>query len=714
MSVQPVGPSGTWTLDLDEEFASLSNWNLCDGWTGQNGVTTKAANVSIATGPCTLTLASSTSGAQMILNPSVYQMAVGDVIEAYINFPGSGTTCDNWPAWWATSTGSAWAAGGEADIFEVGGSRATINYHDSSGQAGPFTQSGTWAGGFHTYTLWRQKTQLLVYWDGVLKKTIPTSDTGVAWSVYLTHGYSSSGSTLSVGAQMVVQYVRAWSPASGGGGGGGGGGTGTGPYYADSTVVAQGTRTNTTYAVPTGTISGDTLLLYHWEYGGTSPPPTPSVVSDWALVPLTTGSWPNQQGDSYLWVWWRTVGSSGPTSYTVSHSSTESAGALVTVRGADPTTPITAAVADSGTGGTTTFLSVTTSVANELILAIQADNASTSNTLTAPTGTTPTFTANVNTPGMFVASGNITGSGTATGSKTMTNNAGTGGWDSIMLAMRPPGGGPTPVTLHAALAATAHLSATLSSTGAHTLSAAFAARATLVATLTTSGSSPVAPNSFSGGIRSSMVPWAPAGSDFDKYNMALGAMFETVFAIVADQGSPDEAADYRAGWSLLLDPANCAAMFPVFLPWLGLFVGAGVPVGAPAAVALQTILGEQGFARGQGFGGSYDSTNGVAGGPIVTAAQSQLGGTQSVNLIERINAAGNLDPYHFVITVTASEVVDANALTAAVNAVKPAGVTWTLVQTSSWTISELEAAYTTISSVESAFASITALEGDVT
>jgi hypothetical protein len=219
---------------------------------------------------------------------------------------------------------------------------------------------------------------------------------------------------------------------------------------------------------------------------------------------------------------------------------------------------------------------------------------------------------------------------------------------------------------------------------------------------------------FTEGIQDSMAPWAPPGSDFDLFNQALGAMFETVFGIVADQGSPDEPDSYQAGWSILLNPTACAATFPLFLPWLALFVGAAVPIGASEGTALATILGEQGFARGQGFGGSYTSANGVDGGPVVTAAQSQLTGLQNVALIERINAAGNPDPYHFVIVVLTSQVVSVAALTAAVNAVKPGGVQWTLVETTSWTISELEADYSTISSIEAAFASITALEGDVT
>jgi hypothetical protein len=219
---------------------------------------------------------------------------------------------------------------------------------------------------------------------------------------------------------------------------------------------------------------------------------------------------------------------------------------------------------------------------------------------------------------------------------------------------------------------------------------------------------------FTGGVAASMASWAPPGSDLDLMNQALAGMFETPYGVVADQGSPDEPADYQPGWGVLLDPTACASLFPLFLPWLALFVGAVVPIGTPESTALQAILAEQGFQRGTGFGGTYTTANGAQGGAIVTAAQSQLTGSQSVNLIERINAAGNPDPYHFVLVVLTSQVVSLAALTAAVQAVKPGGVMFTIIETTAWTIGEFETGYSTIALAEAAFASIGALEGDVT
>lgn len=172
--------------------------------------------------------------------------------------------------------------------------------------------------------------------------------------------------------------------------------------------------------------------------------------------------------------------------------------------------------------------------------------------------------------------------------------------------------------------------------------------------------------------------------------MALASMFATVHRIVEDVGSPDEPDTYQAGWSILLNPDVLAGVFPVFLPWLALFVGAGVPIGAPPSAALQSILGEQGFGRGQGFAGTYDSTNGMQGGAIITAAQSQLSGSQNVTLIERVNGSGDADAYAFVLIVSPAQVVSLSALEAAVAAAKPGGVMFTVVEQDAWTWAEAE------------------------
>lgn len=185
---------------------------------------------------------------------------------------------------------------------------------------------------------------------------------------------------------------------------------------------------------------------------------------------------------------------------------------------------------------------------------------------------------------------------------------------------------------------------------------------------------------FTDGVLNSAAPLTADSSDLVNYLTALGEMFDPVYDIVSDQGYPDDP-DYVPGWSSLLDPDNCPAEF---LPYLAQFNGTVVPPGTDAVTARAIIKGESGMQRGTGIGGTYNSSTMPAGGSIVAAAQRNLTGTQSVTLIERMNGSG-ADAYSFILIVRPEEVLSATALTAAVNAVKPAGIVWTLVQIDAYT-----------------------------
>jgi beta-glucanase (GH16 family) len=186
-------------------------WSTDDGYTDQNNVTDSSNNISVTDGCVVLTLASATSGAEMTSN--TVGLKVGDFAEARIQFAGSGTTVDNWPAFW--TAGPGWPASGEQDIFEGLGT-ATANYHyavnGDNTQAGPFRIPGDWAGSFHTYGIYRGANYCDVYWDGQLVKTYPTDDNAGMEYVLLTEG---AANTLTFGAsgEMLVDYVRIWQPA---------------------------------------------------------------------------------------------------------------------------------------------------------------------------------------------------------------------------------------------------------------------------------------------------------------------------------------------------------------------------------------------------------------------------------------------------------------------------------------------------------------------
>jgi beta-glucanase (GH16 family) len=209
---QPNGPSGSWSPVFDDEFNGTSvnttAWSTDNGYTNQNNVNDSSNNIVEAGGCVALTLASSTSGAEMTSNSA--GLLVGDFAEARIQFAGSGTSVDNWPAFW--TAGAGWPESGEQDIFE-GAGRATVNYHyavnGQNTQAGPFDIPGDWAGSFHTYGIYRGTNYCDVYWDGQLVKSYPTDDNGVLEYLLLTEG---ADHTLAFGAsgQMLVDYVRIW------------------------------------------------------------------------------------------------------------------------------------------------------------------------------------------------------------------------------------------------------------------------------------------------------------------------------------------------------------------------------------------------------------------------------------------------------------------------------------------------------------------------
>jgi hypothetical protein len=97
---------------------------------------------------------------------------------------------------------------------------------------------------------------------------------------------------------------------------------------------------------------------------------------------------------------------------------------MARVTGADRRIPFTPAPTQNvGTNSSTyTFLGVTTTVDSTLVMLFGSDWNDTANNLTPPTGTTPTFTEQVDIAGEYLATGVLSPAG-ATGNKTMTNNS---------------------------------------------------------------------------------------------------------------------------------------------------------------------------------------------------------------------------------------------------------------------------------------------------
>ena len=218
---QPVGTisghSGSWTQKFDDEFngSSLdtSKWGATDGY-NTNGVTTHSSNLSFSGGSLILTLASSSSGAEICSAPScgagsnAYTVPVGGYAEARVYFPGNGNTIYNWPAWWIS--GDNWPANGENDIAEGLGGNLTVNYHSNgSCNANHGEVSGTWSNGYHTYGIYRQSGKADVYYDGTLVKSYCTDDSGGGEALIVNVGNGNT-SVYGTGSQVKVDYIRAW------------------------------------------------------------------------------------------------------------------------------------------------------------------------------------------------------------------------------------------------------------------------------------------------------------------------------------------------------------------------------------------------------------------------------------------------------------------------------------------------------------------------
>ncbi|HET8991847.1 MAG TPA: discoidin domain-containing protein [Candidatus Saccharimonadales bacterium] len=207
--------AGWGTPSFDDEFNGTSlnttTWNTENGWK-KNGITVSASNETVSAGNLILTLSSTSSGAEISTN--TYAVPVGGFAEARVYFPGNGQTIYNWPAWW--TSGPNWPAAGENDIAE-GLGVLTENYHSPTGAYNHGQPSCTpncvWSNGFHTYGMYRGSNYVDVYWDGVLYYKYSTDDNGAPENLILTNGCYSN---CTVGAQVKVDYVRAWNSNSSG------------------------------------------------------------------------------------------------------------------------------------------------------------------------------------------------------------------------------------------------------------------------------------------------------------------------------------------------------------------------------------------------------------------------------------------------------------------------------------------------------------------
>jgi hypothetical protein len=212
--------------------------------------------------------------------------------------------------------------------------------------------------------------------------------------------------------------------------------------YQSIATLAYGSHTNSTCNKPIGTEAGDTLFAW-FGIAKEGTPPTPTVPEGWELV---SGTWPTKVKVGTFEVWARlykkAAGASEPTTYTWTHTVASSFLDIVRVSGSVGAIQVTQNPKNFPEGGTTsTYTGITTAAAESEILLFHHDWGDKAVELTAPTGTTPTFTRRFSGALAFVASGTLTTAG-ATGNKTMTNNStGSDPWVAVMVAVEPEVGG---------------------------------------------------------------------------------------------------------------------------------------------------------------------------------------------------------------------------------------------------------------------------------
>lgn len=214
--------------------------------------------------------------------------------------------------------------------------------------------------------------------------------------------------------------------------------------FRSSSVTAYASRTNITVTAPTGIADGDVLLLA-CAIGAATSAPTMTPPAGFSAV---SGTWPIDLNDGLfnvdVYVWYK-IAASESGNYTATHTSASSQCYMEAVSGGSAAQP--AATQNNGTSTPTTALSITPAANDALVVFISSDWADFANNLTAPTGTTPTFTERLDpsvTAALLYAADGVLATAGATGNKSITNNNGAAGrWAGVLVAIEAAGAATT-------------------------------------------------------------------------------------------------------------------------------------------------------------------------------------------------------------------------------------------------------------------------------
>jgi hypothetical protein len=199
-------------------------------------------------------------------------------------------------------------------------------------------------------------------------------------------------------------------------------------------------RTNTTITAPSGIVNGDILTLGFITGRAVAGDPGPTFPAGFSLksghpqfVTLST-FW------VYIWVAEKTA-SSESGDYTVTHSAMSSQGVIFCASGAEASQ----VTYNSGTGTTSTATGLTTGT-DDALVAFVAQNWQLYGTASPPTGTTPTFTEQLDAADslIYAATGVLATAG-ATGDKSHANlNTAGDPWQALLIGWDAADAGPPP------------------------------------------------------------------------------------------------------------------------------------------------------------------------------------------------------------------------------------------------------------------------------
>lgn len=207
--------------------------------------------------------------------------------------------------------------------------------------------------------------------------------------------------------------------------------------FRSSSNTTYASRTNTTITAPAGITNGDVLILLFWGFN------LSSITLPTGFTQLA-GSPVNNSGPFSTYMAYKVAsGESG--NYLVTHGTFSTQGAIVCVSGGETGSAPTCTF-NTGTGATTTALSVTTTTNSALIIYAGTSWAGLSGLEVQPVGTTPLFSQQIDDSGgtMYVATGVLATAG-ATGNKSNGNNNGASDpWTGILAKVEAAGAATAP------------------------------------------------------------------------------------------------------------------------------------------------------------------------------------------------------------------------------------------------------------------------------